>query len=67
MGRHASGHDDAALEVIRRAIPEGTNRSVKETLCACLLMLAARRRLAVPVASAFALGHYWYLVSLLLR
>jgi hypothetical protein len=57
MARQASRHNDAALEAVRRAIPSGTNRSVKQTLCACLLMLAARRRIAAP-AAWFALGHY---------
>jgi len=66
MPRHATDHSDAALEVVRRAVPQGTNRSVKRTLCSCLLLLAARRRTAVPVAW-FALGHYWHALTLFLR
>jgi hypothetical protein len=65
MARHTIDHRDAALEAVRRAIPSGTNQSVKKTLCSCLLMLAARRRIAAPVA-CFALGHYWHTVLLLL-
>jgi hypothetical protein len=66
MARRASHHNDAALEAVRRAIPSGTNGSVKQTLCACLLMLAARRRVAAPVVW-FALGHYWLAMLHLVR
>jgi hypothetical protein len=62
-GRH---EHDAALETLRWAIPIGTNRSVKRTLCSCLLLLSARRRLAPPVAW-FVLGHYWHAVTTVLR
>jgi hypothetical protein len=58
MPRDASHQPDA--------IPSGTNRSLKRTLCSCMLMLAARRRIPGAVAW-FALGHYWHLVTIHVR
>jgi len=57
--------DEAALEVVRRAIQPETTRSIRQTLNACLLIAVARRRTAVAsvalvLAAALAAVHYWH-------
>jgi hypothetical protein len=55
--------DDPERAAVLRAIRDDTTRSVKQTLLACLLLIAIRRRQRVTVAWSAALGatvaHYW--------
>ena len=61
--------DDAALEAVRQVVRPGTTSSLKQTICACLLIIAARRRRAVSVVAisvAVATVHYWHVLASLL-
>jgi hypothetical protein len=40
--------EDPELEVVRRAIPPGTTRSIKQTFCAWVLIRAVRRKAGAP-------------------
>jgi hypothetical protein len=59
--------DDAALEVVRRAIDDSTNKSLKRTLCACLLLSSVPgnskpvRYVACAAVGATA-SHYWHVL-----
>jgi hypothetical protein len=50
--------EDPELEAVRRAITPGTTRSIKRTLCACLLMRAARRRAGTATDSGSSSGRW---------
>jgi hypothetical protein len=50
--------EDPELEAVRRAITPGTTRSIKRTLCACLLIRAARRNARAPANSPPAIGQW---------
>jgi hypothetical protein len=71
MLRSAKIHNDAAeLEAVRRAIPPGTSRSVKQTLLAFLLIRAVRRpktTTATLIAAALAFARYQHAITLLIR
>lgn len=63
---------DAELEAVCRAIESGTNKSFRQTLNACLLILIARRRIKLvsvgSLAGGAAIAHYWHgLISLLVQ
>lgn len=71
MPRPAHSHHNAAeLEAIRRAIPPGTNYSVRQTLLALLLIRAARRPRTTPatlIAATLAAARYHHAISHLIR
>lgn len=71
MLRSAKIHNNAAeLEAVRRAIPPGTSRSVKQTLLAFLLIRAPRRpktTMATLIAVALAVARYQHAITLLIR
>jgi hypothetical protein len=57
--------DDTELEIVRLTLQDGTNKSVKQTILTCLVILAARRRsakaaVASGIAGGVALAHWWH-------
>lgn len=74
-----SGHErkpavpnhDPELEIVRLAVQNETDRSLKRTILTCLLIMAARRRrvkaaVASGLAGGLALAHWWHPLWLLL-
>jgi hypothetical protein len=62
---------DAQQEIVRLALEDGANKSVKRAILTCLIILVARRRrakaaIASGVAGGIALAHWWHPVWSLL-
>jgi hypothetical protein len=61
---------DAEIEAICRVVQSDTNRSVKRTILACLLILATRRRMkfasVASLVGGVAIAHYCYPIARLL-